>query len=319
MNKGINVLLGVIILGFLVIVSGAVYVVDETQQVVITRFGEPIGSPITEAGLHFKIPFLHTVNYFDKRILQWDGDAKQIQTLEKRYIWVDTTARWRIVDALNFMRTVRTESNAQGRLDLIINSATRNIVASHILAESVRNTNRLIDNRKKSENIVGGLSHTELERIENGRDGLSRRILSKGAKETSRYGIELVDVRIKRLNYIEDVRKKVYQRMIAERNQAAEQFRSEGEGKKAEIQGQMSKELQKIRAQAYKKSQEIKGGADAKVIKIYAQAYNKDPEFYTFVRTLESYRKTMGSHTTLILSTDNDYYNQIRVRNPKGK
>ncbi|MFT5387439.1 MAG: membrane protease subunit HflC, partial [Candidatus Omnitrophota bacterium] len=261
---------------------------------------------------HFKTPFIQTANFFEKRILQWDGDAKQIQTLEKRYIWVDATARWRIVDALKFMRTVRTEKNAQGRLDLIINSATRDVIAKNKLVESVRNTNRLVDvGVPLGSDAALTFSQSELEKITKGRDQLSREVLNTSSTEILRYGIELVDVRIKRINYIEDVQRKVYERMISERRQAAEQFRSEGQGKKAEIQGQMSKELQQIEAGAYRAAQELKGVADAKAIAIYANAYNKDPDFYTFTKTLESYRKTMKEGTTLIMSTDNAYYRQL--------
>ncbi len=311
MNKLINTLLIVVAVIVAVVASGTIYTIDETQQVVITRFGEPIGDPITKAGLHFKMPFIHTANYFDKRMLQWDGDARQIQTLEKRYIWVDTTARWRIVDALKFVRTVRTEANAQGRLDLLINSATRDVIAKHVLAESVRNSNRLLNIERTEEDDFFSLAKTDLANITKGRDQLSREILKESAEETDRYGIQLVDVRIKRINYIEDVLRKAYERMIAERRQAAEKYRSEGQGKRAEIQGQMSKELQQIQAEAYRAAQEIKGVADAKAIKIYADAYNNDPDFYAFIKTLEGYKNTIKDDTTLIMTTDNAYYEQL--------
>jgi len=315
MNKGISTIFGIIVLAGVLIASGAIYTVDETQQVVVTQFGEPIGKPINQAGLNFKLPFVQVANYFEKRILQWDGDPNQIPTREKRYIWVDTTARWRIKDALKFMQSVRTEVSAQARLDDIIDAATRDVISSNNLAELVRNGNRiLIEVPKEAE---GGLQveRTSLEKIKSGREALSQEILKRAAKTTPNYGIELVDVRIKRINYVEEVQRKVYDRMISERKRAAEQFRSEGQGKKAEIEGQMTKELQEITSGAYRTAQEVKGTADAEAINIYAEAYNKDPEFYAFTKTLESYKKTMNSKTTLILSTDNELYEHLNGSN----
>ena len=314
MNKGLNVFVGVVVLALLVVASGLFYVVDETQQAVITQFGEPIGDPITEAGLYFKIPIVQTVNYFEKRLLQWDGDPNEIQTLEKRYIWVDTTARWRIKDALKFMQSVRTEVSAQARLDDIIDGATRDVIASHKQIESLRSTNRLLE---ESENVVvqmddfGNIRQTRVEKINLGREQLSLMIKEQSDKLVDNLGIEIIDVRIKRINYIQSVRNKVYDRMISERNAVAANYRSEGQGKRAEIEGRMGKELKNIQAEAYKKSQEIKGQGDAKAIKIYADAYNKDPDFYTFVKTLETYGKTINNKTTLLLSADNEFFNLL--------
>lgn len=305
----------IIILGIIVIVigfSGLIYTVDETQQVIITQFGEPIGESITEAGLYFKLPFVQTANYFDKRILQWDGDPNQIPTLDKRYIWVNTTARWRIVDALKFMQSVGTETGAYARLDDVVDAATRDAISNLNLVEAVRNSNRLYEkavSAKVTDTI--GADDTSIERINVGRMALTRDILRRASKIVPQYGIELVDLRIKRINYVRDVRRKVFDRMISERKRAAEQYRSEGQGKKAEIEGQMVKELQEIRSEAYRKAQEIKGKADAEAIKIYANAYNKDPEFYSFTRTLETYKDTITSDTILILDTDNDYYKYL--------
>ena len=310
--------LGSIAIGFAIIIviltmSGVVYTIDETQQVVVTQFGEPIGEPITEAGLYFKMPFIQTANYFDKRLLQWDGDPNEIPTLDKRYIWVDTTARWRIKDALKFMQSVGTERGAYARLDDVVDSATRDTISNLNLVEAVRNTNRL-NEQSMSGKITDeiGAGDTNIERIDVGRDALTRDILERASKIAPQYGIELVDVRIKRINYVREVRRKVFDRMISERKRAAEQYRSEGQGKKAEIEGQMVKELQEIRSEAYRKAQEIKGKADAKAIKIYADAYNKDPEFYSFLMTLETYQKTINSATTLILDTDSDYYKYLK-------
>ena len=309
-----NILIGFVVIAVIVAVSGVVFTVDETQQVVITQFGEPKGEPITDAGLRFKLPFIQKANYFDKRILEWDGDSNQIPTLDKRYIWVDTTARWRIVDVLKFMQSVGAESGAYARLDEVVDAATRDAISSLKLIEAVRNSNRLLDKSvsESAENRLGTTGTTKIERIDAGRMALTRDILSRASKTTPQYGIELIDLRIKRINYVEEVRKKVFDRMISERKRAAEQYRSEGQGQKAEIEGQMVKELQEIRSEAYRKAQEIKGEADAKAIKIYADAYNKDPEFYSFIRTLETYRETIGPDTTLMLDTDSDYYKYLR-------
>ncbi len=317
MNK-INKILPLIVIIFVLIgslfFSGALYTVDETQQVIVTRFGEPMGQAITEAGLHFKMPFVEKATYFEKRLLQWDGDPNEIQTLGKRYIWVDTTARWRIVDALKFMQTVRSEVSAQARLDDIIDGATRDVIASHKQIESLRDTNRLVEEFKKGKinDVDFEVQQTAFEAIKYGREGLSRMILKQSSKAISEFGIELVDVRIKRINYIQDVRTKVYDRMISERNAAAARYRSEGQGKKAEIEGQMGKELKRIQAEAYKTAQVVKGDADAKAIKIYASAYNKDPDFYAFLKTLESYKYTINKDTTLMLTTDNEFYEQLQ-------
>lgn len=303
----------VMFIGMLVI-TGAFYTIDETKQVVLTQFGELVGKPKTEAGLYFKFPW-QTVNFFEKRLLQWDGDADQIPTREKRFIWVDTTARWRIADPLKFMQSVGTEASAQSRLDDIIDASTRDIISSNNLVEAIRNTNRLSDSKDAaiSEDERNELRQTSLKKIAFGRDVLGKKILDRASKIVPEYGIELVDVKIKRINYVKDVQHKVFERMISERKRAAEQFRSEGQGKKAEIEGQMGKELEEIRAEAYKRSQEVIGEADAAAIKIYADAYNKDPEFYSFIRSLESYKKTLKADSTLILSTDNAYFEYLQT------
>ncbi|MBL7157644.1 MAG: protease modulator HflC [Candidatus Omnitrophica bacterium] len=296
------------ILVAILMVSGAVYTIDETQQVVITQFGEPMGKPITAAGLHFKMPFIQQANYFEKRILEWDGNPNQVPTKDKKYIWVDTTARWKIVDALRFLQSVTNETGAQARLDDIIDSATRDFVTSHNLVEAVRNTNRIIEERaaeqldEPSDQLAG-----ELEKIEFGRNALTRGILQEAAKIVPQYGIEIVDVRIKRINYVSEVQQKVFDRMISERKRAAEQYRSEGQGKKAEIEGQTGKELKQIQSEAYKVAEENKGKADAEATDIYADAYNRDPNFYAFLKTLDTYKNTIDEGTTVILTTDSEY------------
>lgn len=305
---GISVVLVVLIIG--AFASGAIFILDESKQAVITQFGNPIGDPITAAGLHFKAPFIQRAHYFDKRLLDWDGDPNQIPTRDKKYIWIDTTARWKISDALKFLQSVGSEIGAQARLDDIVNAATRDVITSHLLVETVRNTNRILDSKEAGEDFV--VAEEALERIEVGRQILSGEILKKARVLAPQYGIELVDVRIKRINYVEAVRRKVYERMIAERKRAAEKYRSEGRGKSAEIEGQVGKELKLITSEAYRTSEEIRGKADAQTTKIYADAYNKDPNFYAFIKTLETYRETIDEDTTIILTTDSDYYKYLK-------
>jgi len=306
-----NILSSIVVLAVIavfLIATGALYVVDETKQIVITQFGDPIGDPVTKAGLHFKLPFIQQANYFEKRVLEWDGHPNQIPTKDKKYIWVDTTARWKIVDALKFLESVTNEPGAQARLDDIIDSATRDFVTNNELVEVVRNTNRLLEEEEIHSDDDFGLSAGEIERITVGREALTRYILEEASKLVPQYGIELIDVRIKRINYVREVQRKVYERMISERRRAAERYRSEGQGKKAEIEGQMEKELNQIRSEAYKKAEEVKGKADAEAIDIYADAYNRDPEFYSFTKTLDTYRNTIGKDTTVILTTDGEYF-----------
>lgn len=305
---GIIVVLVIFVLG--AFMSGTLFIVNEIQQVVITQFGKPIAKPITTAGLHFKTPFIQQAHYFDKRLLDWDGDPNQIPTKDKKYIWVDTTARWRIVDALKFLQSVGNEIGAQSRLDDIINSATRDAITSHLLVEAVRDSNRILESKQEGEDVI--VTEEALERIDVGRNQLTRAILEKAKSLAPRYGIQIVDVRIKRINYVEDVRNKVYDRMIAERKRAAEKYRSEGQGKSAEIEGQVAKELKLITSEAYRQAQILVGNADAEAIGIYANAYNQEPDFYSFLKTMETYLKTIDETSTVILTTDSDYYKYLQ-------
>jgi len=299
----------IVIIIALVVLNGTLYTVDQVEQVVITQFGKPVGGPIIEPGLHIKIPFIQKVNRFDKRLLSWDGSPTQIPTKDKKYIWVDTTARWKIVDPLKFLQTTRNERTALARLDDIVDSATRNQITKYILYEVVRNTGR--------EFAIEAEMGVELPEemggeVKYGREKISREILKEASSSFPQYGMELVDVRIKRINYVEDVRQKVYSRMISERKRVAEQYRSEGMGEKERIEGLKEKELKRIISEAYKKAQEIEGGADAKATKIYAEAYNKDPEFYSFLKTLETYKNTLDENTWLILSSDSEFYKYLK-------
>ncbi len=305
--------IGVLIFLALIILASGLYTVDMTEQVVITRFGKPVGTPVKEPGLHWKRPFVEKVNSFEKRILEWDGNPNQIPTQDKKYIWVDTYARWRIADPLKFFQSVRNEQGAQGRLDDIIDAATRDYVTAHPLLEIVRNSNREMATAEAEMELAEEVRIP----IQWGREKITRQILEQAAKMVPQYGIELVDVRIKHINYVEEVRKKVYERMISERTRIAEKYRSQGQGKKAEIEGEMEKELQRITSEAYKKAQKIKGKADAEATKIYAQAYNKDPEFYSFLKTLDTYKQTIDDRTWLILTTESDYLKYLKSLTPK--
>ena len=307
MIKGLGIAIAVLVILGIVVLRSMLYTVDETKQVIITQFGRPMGEPIKASGLHFKTPFIQKANYFEKRILEWDGSPNQIPTRDKRYIWVDTTARWKIVDPLKFLQSVGNETGAHARLDDIIDSATRESISNHILIEAVRNTNRLVERVEDIEEVMG--AEEALEMIEVGREEITRGILKQAREMVPQYGIELIDVRIRRINYVEAVRQKVYERMISERKRAAEQYRSEGQGKKAEIDGE--RELDLIESEAYRKAEEIKGKADAEAIKIYAEAYSKDPEFYSFLKTLETYKETIDERSTIILSTDADYFRYL--------
>jgi len=291
--------------------AGVVYIISETDQVVVTQFGKPIGDPIAKAGLHFKLPFVQKAHYFDKRLLEWDGDPNQIPTRDKKYIWVDTTARWSIVDALKFLESVGSERGAHARLDDVINSATRDVITSHLLVEAIRDSNRILEDRQ-DDDLVVALAEEALENITVGRHELEQDILIRSKELVPQYGIELVDVKIKRINYVENVRQKVYERMISERKRAAEMYRSEGRGKSAEVEGKMEKELKLITSAAYKEAQGLRGKADAEAITVYAEAYGKDPKFYSFMKTLETYKDTIDSNTTIVLTTNGDYFKYIK-------
>ena len=281
--------------GFLLLNSA--YIVSETQQAVVTQFGQPVGSAVREAGLHWKSPFVQEVHYFDKRLLEWDGYPSEIPTKDKKFIWVDVTARWQIVDPLKFLQTMRHEMNAQSRLDDIIDGVTRDFVTRYEVPEIVRNTNHILEVEAGEEDISG---EETFEKLSTGRNTLTRMILEQAGKIVSDYGIKLVDIRIKRINYIESVQRRVFERMISERKRAAEKLRSEGQAFREEIAGQKERELKRIYSEAYRKAQELKGKADAEATKIYADAYSKDPEFFTFLSTLESYREGLkGSRLIL--------------------
>lgn len=289
----------------LLIGQSAFFVVNEAEQALVTEFGKPVGG-VRNAGIHFKIPVIQDVHLFSKQILNWDADPNQIPTSDKKYIWVDTTARWRIKDPLLFFTTVATELGAQSRLDDIIDSVVRDAVSGHLLTELVRgNGYQAPTDQQDSAEVIIDSNMV-------GRERILADILIQAQLSTPEYGIELLDVQIKRINYVEQVRKRVYERMISERNKVAAQYRSEGEGEKADILGQMQKELKKISSESYRQAEEVRGKADAKATAIYAAAYSQEPKFFRFMRTLESYQKTIGKNNRLILSTDNDYFHILQ-------
>ena len=300
-----------------IVIFGCAYTVDQTEQVVITQFGRPVGEPINSGatdssgpGLHFKIPFVQASNRFDKRILEWDGDPSEMTTRDKLYVVIDTFARWRIVDPLVYFQSLRDERSALSRIDDIIGSETRNVVARHDLIELVRSNKARVPEQDATL-ADAGAAVGHLAPIRFGRKELEQEILKAAAPKMGIWGIELLDVRIKRLNYKEGVIGKIYDRMISERLQIAERFRSEGAGEAAKIAGRKERELQQIQSEAYRKVQEIQGDADAKASEVYASAYTSSPaaaDFYGFLKTLDTYKTTLGNDTTVVLTTDSDLF-----------
>lgn len=306
-----------VIAGLVFLATGALYYqVHEGEQAIVLQFGRPVGDPITKPGLYWKLPFIQEVRRFDKRILIWDGDPNQVPTKGREFIWVDTTARWKIVDPRKFLESVATEQGARSRLDDIIDSVVRDQVSSSELVELVRSSDWEVP---KDEEIEATTKEQEEEikrEIVRGREEITRIILTEASRLMPQYGIELVDVQLKRVNYVESVREKVYARMISERKRIAAQFRSEGEGESARILGTMEKELRDIRSTAYRRAQEIQGAADAEATKVYGDAFGKDPEFYSFLRTLEAYRDGLNPSSTWILTTDSDFYRYLKDATP---
>jgi membrane protease subunit HflC len=307
-----NMKLSILIIGFVVtmmVLSSALFVIDQAEQGIIVQFGEPVGEIVTEPGLHWKLPFIQEVRRFDKRLLDWDGEVSQIPTLGREFIMVDTTARWRIVDPLQFLRSVRDEMGAHTRLDDIIDSVVRDIVSGADLEEIVRSHDWDVDvSDIEDEAMIR--EDVALQKPEIGRERLEKKMLTAASRLMPEMGIEIVDVRIKRINYIESVRRQVERRMISERQSIAARFRSEGEGRSQEILGQMERQLREIRSEAAREAEEIRGKADAEATKIYGEAYGTDPEFFAFLRTLESYR-SLGENTTLMIGAEAEFFRYL--------
>jgi membrane protease subunit HflC len=306
---------GAILVVGLATLSSALYTVSETEQVVITQFGEPIGKAVTTPGLHVKVPFAQDANVFDKRWLEWTGHPNQVPTRDKKYIWVETYARWRIANPLLFFQRLRDERGAQSRLDDIIDGDTRNVIANHNLIEAVRISNRAFE---RAEDVEDVMEAEAMRQVELGRDKITRLILDRASKVMPDYGIELVDVQIQRINYIETVQAKVFERMISERKRIADRHRSEGQGKSAEIRGKKERELKVIESEAYRKTQEIMGRGDAEAAEIYASAYNRDRDLYRFLRTMDTYRVGIDQNSWLVLSTDADVFRYLQSAGGAG-
>lgn len=306
--KSIAIVVGLVIALFILL--DGFYVVDETEQVIITQFGDPVGQAVTTPGMKFKTPFIQRAHFFDKRYLEWDGDRNQVPTKDKKFIFVDTYARWQITDPLQFFKRLRDERGAQSRLDDILDGETRNAIASHDLVEVVRSTNR---------DPISGATITDviedsLENIGVGRDSIQVQIQQLANQRASDLGLTIHDFRFKRINYVEEVRQTVYDRMVSERNRIADKFRSEGQGEAARINGEKDRELKSIESEAFREAQEIKGRADAQAANIYARAYDKNSssrELYSFTRSMEAYQNIFDDQTSIILSTDSEVYKYL--------
>jgi len=307
LRNSILILAGILVV--IVIIDGT-YIVNESQQVVITQFGKPVGEAVTTPGINFKLPFIQDAHFFDKRFLEWDGDPNQIPTEDKKFIFVDTYARWQITDPLQFYKRVRDQRGAQSRLDDILDGETRNAVAGNQLDELVRTSNRT----PQQGDDFGNEVEETLDSISVGRDKIQHQILEKANSLTSDLGIRVLDFRFKRINYVEEVRKKVYDRMISERQRIADKFKSEGQGEASRISGEKEKELKRIQSEAYRQAEDIKGKADGQAAEIYAKAYNKSSQardLYSFLKSMESYEKTFDSQTTILLSTKSEFYKYL--------
>jgi membrane protease subunit HflC len=310
MNRLVLPLIAIFAMLLSLAIVNAAFVVDQAEQAIIVQFGEPRGDVVTDPGLHWKKPFIQQVRRFDKRLLVWDGDVSQIPTLGREFITIDTTARWRISDALKFLRSVRDESGARTRLDDIIDSVTRDIISGTELEEIVRSADWNVDLKELETAETVARSDTDLKKPKKGRGLLEQEMLAAASRQTPELGIELVDVRLKRINYIDSVRVQVENRMIAERQSIAERFRSEGQGKSQEILGDMERQLASISSEAARRAQEIIGKADAEATRIYGRAYGADPEFYSFFQTLESYG-AIGENTTLMIKSNSDFFRYL--------
>ena len=321
-----NQIKGTAILALLVlaiyVAMSSIYSVSEVEQVIITQFGKPVGEPITDAGLKVKVPFIQDVNPIDKRVLEWDGNPSDMPTKDKLYISVDLFARWRITDPLQYFLRLRDERSAQSRLDDILGSETRNAVAKHELIEIIRTTKDRVPLRDALlTDAERELDMGSLVPIQKGRMLVEQEIFSAAAEKVRVFGIELLDIRFKRINYNDSVRPKIYDCMISERRQIAERFLSEGNGEAARIRGNRVRDLNKIQSEAYRQVEEIRGVADAKATEIYASAYNRSPEsvsFHEFIRTMQSYKSILGDDTTLVLSTDSDLFKFLKGMAPEG-
>jgi membrane protease subunit HflC len=313
MKKSLITILVIVVVA-LIVIAQSTYIVRESEQVVITQFGKPVGESVKDAGIHFKVPFIQTANFFDKRYLEWDGDPNQIPTRDKKFIFVDTYARWQITDPLQFYKRLTNERGAQSRLDDILDGETRDFIAKNYLEETVRTSNRT----PISSGAISEIVEDSLVQINVGRDSIQEYIQKSANLQSQDLGIEILDFRFKRINYVEEVRTQVYERMKSERFRIADKFRSEGQGEASRINGEKERELKSIQSEAFKVAEQIKGKADAEAAAIYANAYNKNNasrELYSFLKSMETFQKTFNSETTVILSTDSDLYKYLKSMN----
>lgn len=327
-QNNLILMISFLVLSVIILVFSSAYVVPEGRQAVITQFGKPVRS-VNQAGLHFKLPLIQEIRRIDSRILSWDGNPNQIPTKDKKYIEVDTTARWKIVDPLMFIQTVQSEQGARSRLDAILDGITRDVISGHNLVEAVRNSNTILDviakieeekknmkdkNVEKDVNLIETQEEVtgDVEPIQIGREKLSSLIIKRAKEELKPLGIELIDVQLRRIAYEKSVQEKVYGRMISERERIAEKILSFGKGEQAKIQGKTDKDLKKIESKAYRRVQQIKGEAEAEAINIYAKSLRQSPEFYRFIRTLEAYEKSLPKETQLILSSQSRFWEVLR-------
>ncbi len=311
MNKNITIIVTAIILLVIIVLSQSLFIVNETEQVVVTQFGKPIGNAITEPGIQFKAPFIQKANYFDKRYLEWDGDPNQVPTKDKKFIFVDTYARWQITDPLQFFKRLTNERGAQSRLDDILDGETRDFIANHLLEETVRTSNRT----PISSGTISEIIEDTLSQIEVGRKNIQNMIQEAANREAEDLGIAILDVRFKRINYVEDVRTQVYERMKSERYRIADKFRSEGQGEASRINGEKERELNIIQSEAFREAEEIKGKADAMAASIYANAYDRSSssrQLYGFLKSMETFRKTFNKETHIIISTDSELFKYLK-------
>jgi membrane protease subunit HflC len=310
-----------LVVGAVVVLRASMFTIDEAEQAIVVQLGKPVGDPITEPGLHFKMPFVQDVRRFDKRLISWDGDPNQIPTRGEQFISVDTTARWRIVDPLVFLQRVQNIEGATLRLNDILDSVVRDHISATDLVEIVRSKDWKVDVKDLERAQVVGQEDEKilLQSVQTGREELVRSILEQAQKAMPEYGIELVDIRIKRVDYVEAVQQRVFERMVAERQRIAEQFRAEGQGRAAEIDGDTQKQLAEINSEARRQAEVIRGKADADATRIYSEAFGADPEFYAFLRTLESYGRALGPDTTFMLGSGSDYFRYLRDISPPAK
>ncbi len=295
-----------------IVADQSAYIVQESEQVVVTQFGKPVGEAVVEPGLQFKVPFFQKANYFDKRYLEWDGDPNQVPTKDKKFIFVDTYARWQITDPLQFFKRLTNERGAQSRLDDIIDGETRDFVANHFLEETVRSSNRT----PISSGVISELIGDSLSSISVGRDKIQNMIQESANKKAEDLGISILDFRFKRINYVEEVRTQVYERMKSERFRIADKFRSEGQGEASRINGEKERDLKSIQSEAFKTAEQIMGKADAQAAAIYADAYDRSAQsrdLYSFLKSLETFEKTFDKETSVILSTDSDLYKYLKT------